>query len=193
MATGLDPVWAARVSRPPEGVCCDHLTFTRAGKRLTLSALRTCEKRLGTTFPPDVLAFLINYNGGQPEPCKFRPRNSNGTELAVEWFLPATAASLRVPFDPVFGDDIETYMPILHNAVSSRDADRQPWQNGLREYIPLARVDTIGVVGFGLHGRRTGLLYHINRPTLGTASPPRKVADSLPDFLCSIRKHSEYP
>src|SRR5262249_31741447 len=27
MAAALDPVWVARVSRPPQGVCCDHIRF----------------------------------------------------------------------------------------------------------------------------------------------------------------------
>src|SRR5688572_23204038 len=35
MAVALDPVWVARVSRPPAGVCCDHLQFVRSGPPLT--------------------------------------------------------------------------------------------------------------------------------------------------------------
>ncbi|MBY0230003.1 MAG: hypothetical protein K2W96_12035 [Gemmataceae bacterium] len=30
-AVRFDPVWVARVSRPPLGVCCDHLRFHDAG------------------------------------------------------------------------------------------------------------------------------------------------------------------
>src|SRR6186997_3194682 len=34
LATGLRPVWVARVSRPPIGVCCDHVRFENGGPPL---------------------------------------------------------------------------------------------------------------------------------------------------------------
>src|SRR5436309_530177 len=31
LAEGIDPVWLARVSRPPVGVCCDSIRFRECG------------------------------------------------------------------------------------------------------------------------------------------------------------------
>ena len=43
-ATGLDPVWVARVSRPPLGVCCEHLRFSSGHKPLTVADFETAER-----------------------------------------------------------------------------------------------------------------------------------------------------
>ncbi|HUR53742.1 MAG TPA: TIGR02996 domain-containing protein, partial [Gemmataceae bacterium] len=66
LATDLDRLWVARVSRPPLGVCCDHLRFTQSGIRLTPDDLREAEQRLGLRFPAPFAAFLLNHTGGAP-------------------------------------------------------------------------------------------------------------------------------
>lgn len=73
LAGGLDPVWRARLSRPPIGVCCDRIRFTTFGDsrplpRLNPAAFQLLESWLGTDLPPTYRAFLLNYNGGTPEP-----------------------------------------------------------------------------------------------------------------------------
>jgi uncharacterized protein (TIGR02996 family) len=74
-AAGLDPVWVARVSRPPLGVCCDRVRFTDRGPELTAADLGRLEGRLGARLPPDLRAFLLDYNGGTPDPpCLPDPR-----------------------------------------------------------------------------------------------------------------------
>jgi hypothetical protein len=78
LARGLDPVWVARVSRPPLGVCCDRVRFTDPGKQrptLTASELDWLERRFQLTLPVDYRAFLLNYNGGNAEPDHFRIPN----------------------------------------------------------------------------------------------------------------------
>lgn len=60
----LNPVWVARVSRPPRGVCCDHLTFTDSGKLLTTEDIDHAAGQLGVAFPLQLQAFLLNHNGG---------------------------------------------------------------------------------------------------------------------------------
>jgi uncharacterized protein (TIGR02996 family) len=64
LAAGLDPVWVARVSRPPVGVCCDHLYFTDCGPRLSLVQLDEIRRWNRVRLPDDYTAFLLNYNGG---------------------------------------------------------------------------------------------------------------------------------
>jgi hypothetical protein len=75
LVSGLDPVWVARVSRPPHGVCCDRVRFSDPGEprpTLTPADLDWVERRFNLTLPADYRAFLLNYNGGNPEPGHFR-------------------------------------------------------------------------------------------------------------------------
>jgi uncharacterized protein (TIGR02996 family) len=75
-ASGLDPVWVARVSRPPLGVCCDRARFTDRGPELTAADLDRLEGRLGVRLPADFRAFLLDYNGGTTDPpCVPDPRH----------------------------------------------------------------------------------------------------------------------
>src|SRR5262249_33153462 len=74
-ARDLDPVWVARVSRPPVGVCCDRVRFSdpdEARPTLTPCDLDWFEQRFQLTLPAVYRAFLLNYNGGNPTPGHFR-------------------------------------------------------------------------------------------------------------------------
>jgi uncharacterized protein (TIGR02996 family) len=84
-AVGLDPVWVARVSRPPVGVCCEHLSFKGGGRLPAQADVRTFESHLGAALPPDYSGFLLNYNGGRTDGAWF---NVVGEEdrLNVEFF-----------------------------------------------------------------------------------------------------------
>jgi uncharacterized protein (TIGR02996 family) len=77
LAAGLDPVWVARVSRPPIGVCCDHVRLTDRGPPLAAEDVVAAERALGATFPAELRAFLLNYNGGVPRPGRFKPLESD--------------------------------------------------------------------------------------------------------------------
>jgi uncharacterized protein (TIGR02996 family) len=77
MAREFDPVWVARVSRPPMGICADHVCVhdpgpTKIRPALQPSDLAWLEKRFGISLPADYQAFLLNYNGGRPEPDHYR-------------------------------------------------------------------------------------------------------------------------
>jgi uncharacterized protein (TIGR02996 family) len=76
-AAALEPVWVAGVSRPPLGVCADRIRFhetsrLRVRPRCTTAELDWMEKRFGLTLPAEYRAFLLNFNGGRPEPSHFR-------------------------------------------------------------------------------------------------------------------------
>ena len=64
LAVGLDPVWVARVSLPPVGVCCDGLSWMERGELATREDVAQFEARFGITLPPAYRGFLLNYNGG---------------------------------------------------------------------------------------------------------------------------------
>lgn len=91
LAEPLDAVWVARVSRPPLGVCCDCVSFahhrTFEVMSVTSAELDRFEQQFGITLPPDYRAFLLNYNGGVPDPSKVhRPSDSPGAFLYVSTF-----------------------------------------------------------------------------------------------------------
>ncbi len=67
LAAGLDPVWVARVTLPPLGVCCEHVQIEDRGPPIDARDIEQFEQRLGITLPPDYRAFLLNYNGGVVE------------------------------------------------------------------------------------------------------------------------------
>lgn len=58
----LDPAWVLRVSRPPLGVCCDHLGPTGPGPRLTTDHLVAVEQRLGIPLPTTYRLFMLNHH-----------------------------------------------------------------------------------------------------------------------------------
>jgi uncharacterized protein (TIGR02996 family) len=106
VAQGLDPVWVARVSRPPVGVCCDQVRFTDPGKTrptLTPADLDWVERRFQITLPADFRAFLLNYNGGNPQPNHFRiperPYDLGRYEVAVNLATVWSAAEPEIDWD----------------------------------------------------------------------------------------------
>jgi uncharacterized protein (TIGR02996 family) len=78
----LDPVWLARVSRPPVGVCCDHVRFAVPGPVLSPTDIDQVEQRLGGVFSADFRGFLLNYNGGKPTPACLPYPNRAGAAWA---------------------------------------------------------------------------------------------------------------
>jgi uncharacterized protein (TIGR02996 family) len=61
----LDPVWVARISRPPLGACAEQIrlrTFTNPPQpKLTAADLDALERRFQIRLPVDYRAFLLNY------------------------------------------------------------------------------------------------------------------------------------
>lgn len=71
-AVEIDPVWVARISRPPAGVCCDRIQFVDNGHPLGHGDLKKLETALGIRLPSEYAAFLLNFNGGYPRSRRFR-------------------------------------------------------------------------------------------------------------------------
>jgi uncharacterized protein (TIGR02996 family) len=94
LSTRLDPVWVCRVSRPPVGVCCDHLQFTNSGPTVGPWDIAACEAdymagepipgvRPSTPFrgfPAAYRAFVLNQNGGEYPSCSFMVPEVEGAE-----------------------------------------------------------------------------------------------------------------
>jgi hypothetical protein len=62
-ATKLDPVWVARVSRPPVGVCLQTPRLRRDGPPATEEEIDALAEEFGVIFPPHYRAFLLAHNG----------------------------------------------------------------------------------------------------------------------------------
>jgi uncharacterized protein (TIGR02996 family) len=65
LAAGLDQVWVARVSRPPVGVCCEHVSVEPGVAPASEEAVREYEEEVGFTLPAKYRAFLLNHDGGR--------------------------------------------------------------------------------------------------------------------------------
>jgi uncharacterized protein (TIGR02996 family) len=63
---GVDPVWAAMVSRPPHGILVPGLTFAGGGPPVGPEFLAAIEAKYGHPLPADYAAFLLLHNGGVP-------------------------------------------------------------------------------------------------------------------------------
>lgn len=64
-AGGLDPVWVARVTRPPFGVCSDRICAAECPELpLSPSDISAYESQHGIKLNPQHQALLLNWNGG---------------------------------------------------------------------------------------------------------------------------------
>jgi uncharacterized protein (TIGR02996 family) len=86
-AKELDALWAARVTRPPIGVCCDQTRFREVGPTLSLAAVREAERQLRIHFPIQFVAFLLNQNGGVPSACRIAGLNGELEPAELTRFL----------------------------------------------------------------------------------------------------------
>jgi uncharacterized protein (TIGR02996 family) len=87
-AKGLDPVWAARVSRPPAGVCSQHLGLSSTGPGAEESDIDAAGATLDVTLPPQFRALLLNYSLGQLRGGPFvLPRGDGAPILKVGEFV----------------------------------------------------------------------------------------------------------
>jgi uncharacterized protein (TIGR02996 family) len=82
----LDPVWVARVSRPPAGVCCSHLALSSSGGN-DPAAIDDVESELGFKLPPQLRALLLNYSLGHLKGGPFiLPRGVDGRKRPIDAF-----------------------------------------------------------------------------------------------------------
>ncbi|MDY3553004.1 TIGR02996 domain-containing protein [Gemmata sp. JC717] len=98
LAAGLDPVWVARVSMPPVGVCCNKLTWLRRGETITGTDLDRFETRFGVRLPVQYRAFLMNYNGGAVELDPWETPNGGAYRDSCEFYSLARTSRNDPPF-----------------------------------------------------------------------------------------------
>ena len=178
LAAGLDPVWVARVSRPPVGVCCDHVRFDcegmSSGPPLTPADLDAFEAEHELTLPTAYRAFLLNRNGGYPYPQAVRTDDDD----PQEW--PRVESFLMV--GPVgWEEDEEARIPAPIQGVND-----DPFGERGR-MLPF--VDDGGVTAclLGVDGPNAGAVFHHTDPVHAWDEfPVIRLAGSLGEFLSRL-------
>jgi uncharacterized protein (TIGR02996 family) len=177
VASDLDPVWLARVSRPPAGLCSDRVTFTEAAPPVTLDEIEAAEDRLGFDLPGEYIAFLLTTNGGVPDPCHVLAPGWDPEDYAeVDRFF-----SLYPPGRPPAKDwthDLEA------DATTLKDFE----ENAIGDYLPIAAAGESSYLLLGVAGDAWGKVAHFADYTHNAEDPdrPYPVADSFARFLAGL-------
>jgi uncharacterized protein (TIGR02996 family) len=154
-AGGLDPVWVARVSRPPLGVCCDRAAFDSDDPLPTPAQIDQVEKRARVRFPDQYRSFLLNYNGGTPWPRRFPLRNGRTGGL----FRCYSIGAARTKRDRAW--DLSSRLAEVADQRAGRD--RSLWNDSRgRHLLPIAEGVPIAdwrILCLGLDREAPGRVY----------------------------------
>jgi uncharacterized protein (TIGR02996 family) len=197
LAAGLDPVWVARVSRPPVGVCCDHMRLTDCGPVLTAEEIGEVEQRLGGSFPADFRAFLLNHNGGVPNPadCPY-PASVGWDDMDLEigsFYSARRRVDVAAEFAGAHRDcEIEDERDFLHSLF--RDGGGEGNNPLIEDVVPFAHtIHDLGYFLLGTGVQNNGRVYHF-RDYCHSSNDPDHFAEytqTFADFLTLIRPERE--
>lgn len=191
LAKPLDPVWVARVSRPPVGVCADRIAMGSRYDPAPPADLAAAEKRLKVTFPPQLRALLLNYNGawlayGTPrQPPQFRYGISEVNRLLQ--VLPGGK--------PMEDDEYDETEDEIWDLVSAAEVHLDPDQErygrsaaALGDYIPFAEGGPDDFYLIGVRGKAMGKVafFHDFTHNGGDSDHLGVVAPSLGALFASI-------
>jgi uncharacterized protein (TIGR02996 family) len=191
LARGLDPVWVARVSRPPAGVCCPGVRFTdnpgRTRPRLGPAAFSLLDRWLGPDWPAAYRAFLLNYNGGRPEPGRLAL--PDGRRRVVSWLLSVWSPD---------GEPEDFDLDLVSFAQDHLVGSPPVYGPGIGIPADCIKVGTFEYTGEGdalclaVTGERKGWVYSVV-PAAGALAPPpddepvvSPIAASFPEFLALL-------
>ena len=142
LAGKLDPVWVARVSRPPMGACIESPLFRSHGGQTTAEEIDAVANHFGVVFPPEYRAFLLNHNGGDIYDAP-PPDEDAGVDSCL-WGIGEGQWSLRQAAEHVFGRGDESNRRSGLFPIGALDVGRAGYLLG------------VGLVGVGpskLYGR----------------------------------------
>jgi uncharacterized protein (TIGR02996 family) len=167
LAAGLDPVWVARVSRPPVGVCCEHVIVEPGVAPASEQAVHAYEEQVGFTLPAPYRALLLNHDGGRVYPDSF----PDGRVGCFHFFR--SLAELERDDFPTLAAFHEGFADLDESAEADPEAD--------------ARLLWIAGEEFNLHlqidGQRAGRVrYHDSYDAMDCPT----VADSLGELLARL-------
>jgi uncharacterized protein (TIGR02996 family) len=196
LAVSLDAVWVARVSRPPVGVCADHLQFrepNRTRGRPTLSAadLDWIESRFGLTLPPDYRAFLLNYNGGLLVPSHYRIPGKSYPAWEYEDLAYLSTVWAAVETEADWDCTLVGNLLGLEEIRADRDSHGERWRSEpYCDFIQIGKGPPTGegeLVHLGCRGQVNGRVFLV---TPGMPEPGQlghwEVAPSFAAFLAML-------
>jgi uncharacterized protein (TIGR02996 family) len=194
----LDPVWVARISRPPIGVCCDRVQFRESGPQLDAEDVEHVEQRLGVTLPPEFRAFLLNHNGGTHTPAHLPYPPSLGwddMDMEIGGFYTATRRGLPVPerADFAWEFEIEGELGWLHSLYADGGDELNPL---LADLVPIAHtIHDLGYLLVGVGKANRGRVFHFRDYCHFTDDPDHlfQYADSVPQLLSILRPERDNP
>src|SRR5262245_1408224 len=191
LAATLDPVWVARVSRPPVGICADKIAMGSRYDPAAPADLTAVEARLKVTFPPQFRALLLNWNGaylayGVPrQPAQFTYGISE-----VQRILQVLPGG-----EPLDDEDFDETEDDIWHLVSAAEAYLDPdrdWYGRsaavLDNYIPFAEGGEGDFYLIGVRGKAVGKVafFHDFTHNSGDQDHLGVVAPSLGALLASI-------
>jgi uncharacterized protein (TIGR02996 family) len=183
---GLDPVWVARVSRPPAGVCSDQLVFQNSGPRVSPNDIAVGEARLRLRFPPAFTAFLLNTNGGEPRPSTLVFRYRDCDAWNWDWVHIEYLGRLRSATEPGPAAAEGPVWPL-----EALQAEVPAWREGdpaaaaiARKYLVVGRYSDTDFLLMRPTGKTAGSVFGLDPDD--EKLTPRPLASSLPEFLGRI-------
>ena len=157
LAAGLDPVWVARVTRPPLGVCCEQVDVRGRGFAVDAQDIEQFEQRFGITLPYEYRAFMLNYNGcvidysGGLNDYNFRTPDGELISLSRSKHM---FFSLERPAQHGGERDLESLASYLNQRIPERsypDRTEPPPHGGCFRFITVG-LHCFGQLGLGLGG-----------------------------------------
>lgn len=85
-----------------------QMTITHAGSPQTATDLAACAAGIARPIPPAYRAFLLQHNGGHPDPADFRFADSTGDGGSVAAFLGVNAPDFM---------DLEHHLHVYRNRI----------------------------------------------------------------------------
>jgi uncharacterized protein (TIGR02996 family) len=185
----LDPIWVARVSRPPFGVCCDHFQFCDRGPELIDHLNRgpeladedvlRAERNLGVPIPAPYRAFLLNHNGG---PTRYRCEVRFPGNRPEGWWIDRFFSV----YPPHTRPHSRAHMADLEDVTATLREIEGPY---LEDYLPIAALNDDDYLVLRC-GSETGGAAVALSPHAGGLSP---VSDSLAQLLDWIVEKAPEP
>jgi uncharacterized protein (TIGR02996 family) len=193
LARGLDPVWVARVSRPPVGVCCDRSVFSDSSPQLSDQDVSRFELETGLPLSGDYRAFLLNTNGGVPS-TRVSWAASGGWSFPDQCFF-SLEVDGQLPGRRSLLDHVLRFRSLLPDLLTVElwDAgpDDVPWQ---ADALPIGDTGRDFTLFYAVRGKYAGRL-HLHDYTgdwcafgshAGPHGPP-----TLPEFLYRLIEHGQ--
>ena len=195
MAAGLDPLWVARVARPPVGVCCDHLRFEGSGPVLRRKDVDEIDRWPGVKLPVEYKAFLLNHNGGVPHRASHLsevPRRVGSSYFDAIFLYPVIPPGDRNADDTLHGevqrywdDALPARMEVAASVVAAaeNEAELEGYDERWDEKVmPVGRFTLAGGEWMlGIHRRLHPLMF----------LSIRSRSTHLPDLFCLLQGRSE--